>query len=141
LTTGIRTKEEADHNLSYLLAVALMDGDVVPAQFRPERITRPDVQALLRKVSDRPCREYTEQYPRKMPSKITRLQDGSVIAHEVRDYPGLASRPFTWEDSVAEFDTLVPGIGQGVCREIKDAVQWRDIIQARVLKNLLGKLS
>src|SRR5271155_63531 len=34
----IRTKEEADHNLPYLLAVALIDGDVTPAQFDPARI-------------------------------------------------------------------------------------------------------
>jgi 2-methylcitrate dehydratase len=139
----IQTKEEADHSLPYLLAVALIDGDVGPAQFKPERIARPDVQALLKKVSDRPNREYTDQYPGKMPAKITvRLQDGSVIEHEVQDYPGLASRPFTWEDSVAKFDTLVAGrIDQGVCREIKDAVQSLETIQARDLTNLLGRLS
>src|SRR6202161_2359339 len=36
----IRTKEQADHSLPYLLAVALLDGDVMPAQFQPERIAR-----------------------------------------------------------------------------------------------------
>src|ERR1700732_3918748 len=36
----IRTKEEADHNLFYLLAVALIDGDVTPAQFDPARIAK-----------------------------------------------------------------------------------------------------
>jgi 2-methylcitrate dehydratase len=139
----IQTKEEADHSLPYLLAVALIDGDVAPAQFKPERIARPDVQALLKKVSDRPNREYTAQYPGKMPARITvRLQDGSVIEHEVQDYPGLASRPFTWEDSVAKFDTLVAGrIDQGLCREIKEAVQSLETIQARDLTNLLGRLS
>src|SRR5260370_3529740 len=34
----IHTKEEADHSLPYLLAAALLDGDVMPAQFKPERI-------------------------------------------------------------------------------------------------------
>src|ERR1700677_1248194 len=32
----IRTKEQADHSLPYLLAVALIDGDVMPAQVNPE---------------------------------------------------------------------------------------------------------
>src|SRR6202522_3215294 len=46
----VQTKEQADHNLPYLLAVAMLDGDVRPAQFRPERIIKPDVQGLLKKV-------------------------------------------------------------------------------------------
>ena len=106
----IRTKEEADHSLFYLLAVALIDGDVTPAQFDPARIANPDVQTLMKRVSDRPNAAFTAQYPRKMPARITvRLKDGTVIQHEVQDYPGLASRPFTWEESVAKFDGLVEG--------------------------------
>jgi 2-methylcitrate dehydratase len=31
--TEVRTKEQADHDLRYLLAVALLDGNVMPAQF------------------------------------------------------------------------------------------------------------
>src|SRR6202012_3350808 len=61
----IRTKEQADHSLPYLLAVALLDGDVMPAQFKADRIIKPDVQALLKKVSVRPNHEYTELYPGK----------------------------------------------------------------------------
>src|SRR6202140_897611 len=120
----VRTKEQADHNLPYLLAVAVLDGDVMPAQFEPERIMRADVQALMKKVAVRPNQDYTEQYPRNMPAKITvRLQDGTTIEHEVQDYPGLASRPFTWEESVEKFDGLVVGrIDAGLSHEIKDAV-------------------
>jgi 2-methylcitrate dehydratase len=138
----IETKEQADHNLPYLLAVALLDGDVMPAQFKPDRIIRPDVQGLLKKVSVRPNHEYTDQYPQKMPAKITiRLQDGKVIEHEVQDYPGLASHPFTWEDSVEKFDRLVAGrVDEGLSGEIKDAVRSLENIQVRDLTNLLGHL-
>src|ERR1700733_7265901 len=139
----IRTKEQADHSLPYLLAVALIDGDVMPAQFNPERIIKPDVQGLLKKVSVRPNREFTEVYPEKMPAKVTvRLQDGTTIENEVQDYPGLASRPFTWDQSVEKFDSLVGGrIDQGICREIKAAVRSLETIQARELTSLLGRLS
>jgi 2-methylcitrate dehydratase len=138
----IRTKEQADHSLPYLLAVALLDGDVQPAQFKPDRIVKPDVQALLRKVSVRPNHEYTEEYPAKMPAKITvRLQDGKVIEHEVQDYPGLASRPFTWEQSVEKFDRLVAGrADKGLSEEIKDAVRSLESIQVRDLMPLLGRV-
>jgi len=47
-------------------------------------------------MSVRPNQDYTVAYPVKMPAKIrVRLQNGKVIEHEVQDYPGLASRPFT----------------------------------------------
>jgi 2-methylcitrate dehydratase len=138
----IRTKEQADHSLPYLLAVALIDGDVMPAQFNPERIIKPDVQALLKKVSVKPNHEFTEQYPKKMPARITvRLQDGQVVEHEVQDYPGLASHPFTWEEAVHKFDTLVAGrIDEGLSGEIKSAVRSVENIQVRDLMKLLGSI-
>ena len=138
----IQTKEQADHSLPYLLAVALLDGDVQPAQFKPDRIAKPDVQALLKKVSVRANHEYTDEYPEKMPAKITvRLQDGKVIEHEVQDYPGLASHPFTWEESVEKFDRLVAGrIDERLSREIKDAVRSVENIQVTDLMKLLGSV-
>jgi 2-methylcitrate dehydratase len=138
----IRTKEQADHSLPYLLAVALLDGDVMPAQFEPARIAKADVQQLLKKVSVRPDQEYTDQYPGKMPAKvIVRLQDGKVIEHEVQDFPGLPSHPFTWEDSVEKFDRLVAGrADEGVCREIKGAVRSLETIQVADLMHPLGRV-
>jgi len=138
----VRTKEQADHSLPYLLAVALLDGDVMPAQFAPDRIMRADVQQLLKKVSVRPDQEFTDQYPAKMPAKIiVRLQDGKVIEHEVQDFPGLASRPFTWEESVEKFDRLTAGhADEGTCREIKDAVHSLENIQVADLMALLGRV-
>ena len=138
----IQTKEQADHSLPYLLAVALLDGDVMPAQFKPDRINRSDVQGLLKKVSVRPNHEFTDEYPAKMPARITvRLNDGKTMENEVQDYPGLASRPFTWEDSVERFDKLLSSrVDEGLRREIKDAVRSIENIQVRDLMNLLGRV-
>src|ERR1043166_7465543 len=58
--TEVGTKEEADHSLPYLVAVALLDGEVMPEQYRPARIRRDDVQALLRRVTVRSCRSSTD---------------------------------------------------------------------------------
>jgi 2-methylcitrate dehydratase len=136
----VRIKEQADHNLSYLLAVALLDGNVMPAQFTPERINRSDVQALMKKVSAKPNQAYTEQYPRRMPAKITvRLQDGTTFEHEVQDYPGLPCHPFTWEDSVEKFDQLVTGRIDGYLSEdIKAGVRSLESIQVKDLTKLLN---
>src|ERR1700745_3873079 len=138
----IRTKEQADHSLPYLLAVALLDGDVMPAQFGPDRIAKADVQQLLKKVSVRPDQEFTDQYPGKMPAKVTvRLQDGKVIEHEVQDFPGLPSHPFTWDDAVDKFDRLVGDrVDPQLSHEIKNAVRSLESIRVRDLTKLLGSV-
>jgi 2-methylcitrate dehydratase len=74
-----------------------------------------------------------------MPAKITvRLSDGKILEHEVQDYPGLASHPFTWEESVEKFDRLVAGrVDAGLSGEIKGAARSVENIQVRDLMKLL----
>src|SRR5437660_61893 len=66
----VRTKEEADHSLPYMVAVALLDGDVSPAQYMPERIVREDVQSLLRRVTIQPDEALSKRFPAEMPCSI-----------------------------------------------------------------------
>jgi 2-methylcitrate dehydratase len=77
-----------------------------------------------------------------MPAKvIVRLQDGKVIEHEVQDFPGMHSDPFTWEDCVEKFDRLVAGrADESVCRRIKDAVRSLETILVADLIGLLGRV-
>src|SRR3989337_1030386 len=44
---SVQTKEDADHSLPYILAVAALDRKVMPAQYAEARIGRDDVQSLL----------------------------------------------------------------------------------------------
>jgi 2-methylcitrate dehydratase PrpD len=48
------TKEQADYNLKYLCAVALLDGQVGPEQIETSRAQRADVQGLLKHVTVSP---------------------------------------------------------------------------------------
>jgi 2-methylcitrate dehydratase len=138
----VRTKEQADHDLRYLLAVAVLDGNVMPAQFAADRITRADVQSLLTKVSARPDAAFTDVYPQQMPAKITvRLKDGTTFTHQVQDFPGMPSHPFTWDDVVSKFDQLVAGrIDTDLATQIKDAVRSVEHIQAKDLMTLLARV-
>jgi len=140
--TDVHTKEDADHSLPYLLAVAAFDGDVQPAQLSPKRIEKPDVQGLLRKVKVRPDAGFTARYPGQVPSQVTvRLKSGKSYSHEVKDFPGFATRPFTWEESAEKFDKLVAGhTDKGLCREIKDAVRSLENNQVKELMKLLGQV-
>lgn len=108
--TEIRTKEQADHSLPYLLAVAVLDRQVMPEQFLTERITRPDVQELLRRVRVRPDPAMSRSFPRQVPCRACiELRDGRRLTKEKRDYLGFAGRPASWEDVVSKFRQLTDG--------------------------------
>jgi 2-methylcitrate dehydratase len=140
--TNVHTKEDADHSLPYLLAVALYDRDVQMAQLDPERIARPDVQNLLLKVKVRPDDSFTARFPAEFPARITvRLKNGQSVSHEVSNYPGFPTRPFSWDDVSAKFDKLVAGhVGAPLGREIKDTVHSLEDVRVTDLTKLLGKL-
>ncbi len=105
--TTVRTKEEADHSLPYMLAVAMLDGQVMPAQYLPERINRPDVQALLRKIQIRPSEEFSQRFPAEFPCRITvTLMDNLVLTREKVDYEGFRTRPASWELAITKFNLL-----------------------------------
>jgi len=103
----VRTKEEADHSLPYMVAVALLDGDVSPAQYTPERIVREDVQSLLRKVTIQPDEALSKRFPAEMPCRIQITLKGAQTLHvEKQDYEGFYTRPMSWEKVVAKFERL-----------------------------------
>jgi 2-methylcitrate dehydratase len=138
--TEVHTKEDADHSLPYLLSVALLDGDVQPAQLVPRRIDAADVQDLLRKVTVKPDDAFTARYPGEVPSRVTvRLKDGKSLSHEVKNYPGFSSWPFTWDEIGAKFDKLVAGrVDEAHATEIKAAVRSLETIEVKDLMRLLG---
>ena len=138
--TLVRTKEEADHSLNYMVAAALLDGQVLPAQYEPERIVREDVQSLLRKVVIRPREEYSRRFPREMPCRVAiRVEDGTVFEIEKRDYEGFHTRPMRWETVAAKFDGLAARFAAESLRtQIRDAVRNLDELPIGELTGLLA---
>ena len=139
--TIVGTKEEADHSLHYMVAVALLDGQVLPAQYEPERILREDVQTLLRKVTVRPRGDFSRRFPEEMPCRIAiRLRNGALLEIEKRDYEGFLTRPMRWETVAAKFEGLAglrldPELGSG----IRAAIQELDEQPASRLAGLLAQ--
>ena len=138
----VHTKEDADHSLPYLLAVALLDGDVQTAQLEAGRIAKSDVQDLLQKVTVRPNDGFTARYPAELPSRVTvRLQNGESFTHEISDYAGAPTRPFTWKEIEAKFDKLVAGHAtEKSCQAVKNAVRSLEDIQVSDLMKILSEL-
>jgi 2-methylcitrate dehydratase len=138
--THITSKEEADHSLPYLLAVALLDGQVLPEQYRPERIAADDVQDLLRRVEVRPDQDLSRRFPNEHCARIKlRLRDGRVLEREQSDYEGFHTRPMTWEVVLEKFDRLAESRAEASVRaQIADAVARLDELEVDDLTSLLA---
>jgi len=136
---SVRTKEEADHSLPYMVAVALLDGEVTPAQYAPRRIGRGDVQTLLRKVTVRPDEEMSEHFPEEMPCRIqVFLKDGRTLSIEKRDYEGFYTRPMSWERVVQKFEKLAaPYTDKELRRGIVEAIARLESLEVQELTELL----
>lgn len=137
----VRTKEEADHSLPYLLAVAVLDGRVTPEQYLPERITASDVQELLSTVEVRPSPELSGRFPAEMPCRLTvTLKSGKVFVRQKRDYEGFQTRPMTWGAILSKFDALATShTDSALRREIAAAVEHLESIETRELAGLLAR--
>jgi 2-methylcitrate dehydratase len=135
----VRSKEEADHSLPYLLAVGLLDGQVLPEQYSPDRIRRSDVQALLQRVEVRPDRELSARFGAEHPVRLRlHLRDGTVLSREQTDWEGFQTRPMGWQPLIAKFDRLASHVNADLRARIVAAVRSLDELQVGELAVLLA---
>jgi 2-methylcitrate dehydratase len=138
--TAVFTKEQADHSLPYVLAVALIDGQVMPEQYTPERVQREDVQTLLRVIAVDPSPGFSKRFPKEMPCRVQiTLKDGRVIEQETSDYEGFFTRPMSWETALQKFNQLAaPNASEGQRVSIVEAVANLEQVSVRELMKQLG---
>jgi 2-methylcitrate dehydratase len=136
----ISSKEEADHSLPYLLAVALLDGQVLPEQYLAERIAADDVQQLLQRVTVRPDPELSRRFPAEHSARVRlHLHHGRTLEREQHDYYGFHTRPMGWDAVAAKFDRLAAGHAEaGLRTQIADAVKHLDDLRVDALTPLLA---
>ena len=140
---SIRTKEEADHSLPWMVAAALLDGEVNPEQYAPERIVAEDVQSLMDRVTIEEKPEFSEAFPDHMPADLTvRLKDGTEFHAVKESYRGFHDDPLTWEDARAKYDRLAaPFAAQELRDDIAAVVHNIENYQVSDLTALLAKVS
>jgi len=152
----VETKEQADHSLFYAAAVLLLDGEVYPEQYEPERIKNNDVQQLLKKVkvsTGFPLHQplvvagildpYTVAYPDKMKTKVEiGLKNGQTLTREQEDYHGFFTRPFTWNDTIEKFRRLSNNIVSAEMQEqlIGTVRNLENLPEISTLINLLAAI-
>src|SRR5207249_12154526 len=97
-------QEQTDYKLRYLIAAALLDDQVGPAQLQPARIQAPDAQALLARVQVRPDERFTARYPKELNARITiSTKDQQIFVKEQLGYEGGLTNPMSWDRILRNF--------------------------------------
>jgi 2-methylcitrate dehydratase len=136
------TKEQADHSLPFLLAVALLDGQVMPEQYMPDRIRRDDVQRLLQRIDVRPNPSYSVRFPTEMACRLeVVLKNSHTFTIEKSDYEGFVTRPLQWRGAVDKFKRLAEAqCDSPLMNEIIDTVANIENVRVRELMRVLAKV-
>jgi 2-methylcitrate dehydratase len=137
-----QVKEQGDYNLKYLIAAALLDDQLGPAQLEEARIQAPDAQALLRRVEIRPDERYSARYPHELSARVTiRTKDQRVFAKEQNGYEGGLTNPMSWERTVEKFHWLAEAFADEELRSrLIGAVEQLDTSSLSDLTDLLAQV-
>lgn len=137
-----QVKEQGDYNLKYLVAAALLDDQVGPAQLEPERIRAADAQALLGQVEIHPDPAYSARYPQELGARITIFtKDQRVLVKDQKGYEGGLTNPLSWERAVEKFHWLGEAFAEQELRDnIIRAVQQLGTAPIDGLMGLLAQI-
>jgi 2-methylcitrate dehydratase len=118
------TKETADHSLPYVIAAALVDRQVTPAQFEMAKIMDPKIRAQLKKVEVVADPEIEKVFPalQRVVVTITTI-DGQSFTEQL-DYPkGDPRNPLTDQEIEEKFSALADGVlSPNAQKKLKDAI-------------------
>src|SRR6516165_5660952 len=118
------TKETADHSLPYVIAAALVDRQVTPAQFEMAKIMDSTIREQLKKVEVVADSEIERVFPALQRVVVTiTTTDGRSFAEQL-DYPkGDPRNPLTDQEIEEKFAALADGVLSTKAQEkLKDAI-------------------
>src|SRR3989441_280800 len=119
-----RSKETADHSLPYVIAAAIVDRQVTPAQFEMKKIMDPAIRAQLKKVEVVADPEIEKVFPalQRVVVNITTIE-GRTFSKQL-DYPkGDPRNPLTDAEVEEKFAALAEGVlSAGAQKKLIDAI-------------------
>lgn len=119
-----RTKETADHSLPYVIAAALVDRQVTPAQFEMSKIMDATIRAQLKKVEVIADPEIEKVFPALQRVLVTiTTTDGRSFTKQL-DYPkGDPRNPLSDQEIEEKFAALAEGVlSPKAQKKLKDAI-------------------
>jgi 2-methylcitrate dehydratase len=105
------TSETADHSMPYVVARAMLDGEITATSYTQQALHDPRVRALLAvlKVEEDPA--FTAATPKRFPTRVTvTMNDGRVFKAQVDDLPGFGGLPMTRADVETKFRRYARGV-------------------------------
>jgi 2-methylcitrate dehydratase len=119
-----RSRETADHSLPYVIAAALVDRQVTPAQFEMDKIMDSTIRAQLKKVEVVADPEIERVFPalQRVIVSIT-TTDGRSFTKQL-DYPkGDPRNPLSDQEIEEKFSALAEGVLSAAAqKKLKDAI-------------------
>lgn len=134
------SRETADHSLAYMVAAALVDGDITDASFARSRFTDPSLLEVVDRVKVEEDAEMTDLYPDHIANIVTvETTDGRALTERVDDAPGHVHNRLSDQQLTEKYHKLAdPVIGERRATEVAAWV-WKLDKQQRAadLLNLL----
>ena len=120
-----RSKETADHSLPYVIAAAVADRQVTPAQFEQDKIMDPRIREQLNKVEVVADPEIEKLFPKLQRVIVTiHTTDGREFTKQL-DYPkGDPRNPLTDQEVEEKFDALAAPVLSDEARKRLKGTVW-----------------
>ena len=135
-------KEQGDYNLKYLIAAALLDDQLGPAQLEEARVQASDVQALLKHVEIVAEPDLSVRYPQELGARVViRTKDQRSFVMAQAGYEGGLTKPMSWERAVVKFHWLAePCADEKLRSRLIEVVQRLDTLELSDLTDLLAQV-
>jgi 2-methylcitrate dehydratase len=134
------TRESADHSIQFLVALALLHGDVLPAHLDAARWRDDDVAAVMDRTTVTADAGLVEHAITAFPAAVSVDVGGrGVRSRRVISPPGSPSDPWSRDDLVAKFRRLDPGRSEASANAIADAAG--DLIHAPDVSRLMAAVA
>ena len=123
-----KTRETADHSTPYVVATALIQGDVGESDFTDEALSTPEVLELMGRIEVVENKDLTAIHFGCVPCRMTvTLKDGREIKHELMYPKGHSKCPMTEQEITDKFRRLYAVYGDaGNADVVIDAVETLD---------------
>ena len=120
-----KTHETADHSMPYVIAIALLDGEVTGDSFKESRLADPLVASLMQKIKVNASADLCALYPESAPSRVrVRMESGDVLTGEVRYPKGHARNPLSDAELNIKFRRIFKEQGRAAQGEAALQALW-----------------
>ncbi len=123
-----RTRETADHSLPYMLAVALVDGELGLGSFTEARIRDPKLRPVMQKIHISENKDHSKRFPAELLCRIAiHLTDGTEIVDEIAYPKGHTKNPVSDAEIDRKFEGVVatrPATEARTCDALRRSL-WR----------------